>query len=125
MSTVDSTRIGFRDALLKLAAEREDVVFVSTDSLKVVKGEPFLEQFPDRVVELGISEQNGVGVCSGLAASGLLPYICTYAGFLTMRACEQMRTFVSYPNLKVRFVGANGGLHGGNREGVSISSSRM
>lgn len=36
-----------------------------------------------------------------------------------MRACEQMRTFVSYPNLKVRFVGANGGLHGGNREGVS------
>jgi len=119
MSTVDSTRIGFRDALLKLAGEREDVVFVSTDSLKVVKGEPFLEQFPDRVVELGISEQNGVGVCSGLAASGLLPYICTYAGFLTMRACEQMRTFVSYPNLKVRFVGANGGLHGGNREGVS------
>ncbi len=119
MSTVDSTRIGFRDALLKLAGEREDVVFVSTDSLKVVKGEPFLERFPDRVVELGISEQNGVGVCSGLAASGLLPYICTYAGFLTMRACEQMRTFVSYPNLKVRFVGANGGLHGGNREGVS------
>ncbi|NBK20923.1 MAG: transketolase [Spirochaetia bacterium] len=119
MSTVDSTRIGFRDALLKLASEREDVVFVSTDSLKVVKGEPFLEQFPDRVVELGISEQNGVGVCSGLASSGLLPYICTYAGFLTMRACEQMRTFVSYPNLKVRFVGANGGLHGGNREGVS------
>jgi len=119
MSTIDSTRIGFRDALLKLAGEREDVVFVSTDSLKVVKGEPFLERFPDRVVELGISEQNGVGVCSGLAASGLLPYICTYAGFLTMRACEQMRTFVSYPNLKVRFVGANGGLHGGNREGVS------
>ncbi len=119
MSTVDSTRIGFRDALLKLAGEREDVVFVSTDSLKVVKGEPFLERFPDRGVELGISEQNGVGVCSGLAASGLLPYICTYAGFLTMRACEQMRTFVSYPNLKVRFVGANGGLHGGNREGVS------
>jgi transketolase len=119
MSSVDSTRIGFRDALLHLAKEREDIVFVSTDSLKVVKGEPFLEVFPDRVIELGISEQNGVGVASGLASSGLLPYICTYAGFLTMRACEQMRTFVSYPNLKVRFVGANGGLHGGNREGVS------
>lgn len=119
MSTVDSTREGFRDALLALAKQRDDVVFVSTDSLKVVKGEPFLEAYPDRVVELGISEQNGVGVCSGLASSGLLPYICTYAGFLTMRACEQMRTFVSYPNLKVRFIGANGGLHGGNREGVS------
>ena len=119
MSSIDSTRVGFRDALLKLAEERGDVVFVSTDSLKVVKGEPFLEKWPERVVELGIAEQNGVGVCAGLASSGLLPYICTYAGFLTMRACEQMRTFVSYPNLKVRFVGANGGLHGGNREGVS------
>ncbi len=119
MSTVDSTRIGFRDALMHLADTRKDIVFVSTDSLKVVKGEPFLEKYPERVVELGIAEQNGVGVSAGLAASGLLPYICTYAGFLTMRACEQMRTFVSYPNLKVRFVGANGGLHGGNREGVS------
>lgn len=119
MSTVDSTRIGFRDALMHLADTRSDIVFVSTDSLKVVKGEPFLEKYPTRVVELGIAEQNGVGVSAGLAASGLLPYICTYAGFLTMRACEQMRTFVSYPNLKVRFVGANGGLHGGNREGVS------
>jgi transketolase len=119
MSSVDSTRIGFRDALMHLAKERDDIVFVSTDSLKVVKGEPFLEAYPDRVIELGISEQNGVGVSSGLASCGLLPYICTYAGFLTMRACEQMRTFVSYPALKVRFVGANGGLHGGNREGVS------
>ncbi len=118
MSSVDSTRIGFRDALMHLAKERDDIVFVSTDSLKVVKGEPFLEAYPDRVIELGISEQNGgVGVSSGLASSGLMPYICTYAGFLTMRACEQMRTFVSYPALKVRFVGANGGLHGGNREG--------
>ncbi|MCF7944872.1 MAG: transketolase [Spirochaetia bacterium] len=116
---VDSTRVGFRDGLLELAEKRDDVVFVSTDSLKVVKGEAFKERWPDRVIELGISEQNGVGVCSGLAASGLTPYISTYAGFLTMRACEQMRTFVAYPKLKVRFVGANGGLHGGNREGVS------
>lgn len=114
-----STRIGFRDGLMELAEKREDIVFVSTDSLKVVKGEPFLERWPERVVELGIAEQNGVAVCAGLASSGMLPYICTYAGFLTMRACEQMRTFVGYPKLKVRFVGANGGLYGGNREGVS------
>ena len=120
MSTqVDSTRVGFRDGLMDLAEKRDDIVFVSTDSLLVVKGGPFKEQYPDRVVELGIAEQNGVGVCAGLASSGITPYICTYAGFLTMRACEQMRTFVGYPGLKVRFVGANGGLYGGNREGVS------
>lgn len=119
MSDISSTRIGFRDAMVTLASKREDVVFISTDSILVVRGEPFFEHFPERVVELGISEQNGVGVASGLASSGMVPYICTYAGFLTMRACEQMRTFVSYPKLKVRFIGANGGLAGGNREGVS------
>jgi len=115
----DSTREGFTNGLIDLAQQRDDIVFVSTDSLMVVKGQPFLERWPERVVELGISEQNGVGVCAGLASSGLTPYICTYAGFLTMRACEQMRTFVAYPKLKVRFIGANGGLFGGNREGVS------
>lgn len=117
--SVDSTRVGFRDGLIELAEKRDDIVFVSTDSLGVVRGGPFKEKFPERTIELGISEQNGVGVCAGLAGSGFTPFICTYAGFLTMRACEQMRTFVAYPKLKVRFVGANGGLHGGNREGVS------
>ncbi len=116
---VDSTRTGFTNGLIDLAEKRDDIVFVSTDSLMVVRGQPFLERWPERVVELGISEQNGVAVCAGLASSGLTPYISTYAGFLTMRACEQMRTFVAYPKLKVRFVGANGGLLGGNREGVS------
>ena len=114
-----STRIGFRDGLVALAETRDDIVFVSTDSLKVVKGEPFLQRWPDRVIEVGIAESNGVDVAAGLASAGLRPYLCTYAGFLTMRACEQMRTFVGYPRLKVRFVGVNAGLFGGNREGVS------
>ncbi len=97
-----STRIGFRDGLMELAERRDDIVFISTDSLKVVKGEPFLQRWPARVVEAGIAEQNGVAIAAGMAASGLVPYLCTYAGFLTMRACEQMRTFVAYPGLPVR-----------------------
>jgi transketolase len=115
----DSTRVGFRDGLVALAETRDDIVFVSTDSLKVVKGEPFAQRWPERVIEVGIAEQNGVALAAGLASTGMLPYLCTYAGFLTMRACEQMRTFVGYPRAKVRFVGVNAGLFGGNREGVS------
>lgn len=114
-----STRIGFREGLVQLAEKRDDIVFVSTDSIKVVKGEPFLERWPERVVEVGIAEQNGVAISAGMAAAGLKPYLCTYAGFLTMRACEQMRTFVAYPRQQVRFVGVNAGIFGGNREGVS------
>jgi len=114
-----STRIGFREGLIALAEKRDDIVFVSTDSLKVVKGEPFLQRWPERVIEAGIAEANGVAMAAGLASAGLRPFLCTYAGFLTMRACEQMRTFVAYPRMKVRFVGVNAGLFGGNREGVS------
>ncbi len=117
--TIDSTRQGFKNGLMELAEKRDDIVLVSTDSLKVSGGDSFYARWPDRVIELGIAEQNGVAVSAGLAVSGLIPYICTYAGFLTMRACEQMRTFVAYPKLKVRFAGLNGGLSGGNREGVS------
>jgi transketolase len=114
-----STRIGFRDGLIALAETRDDIVFISTDSLKVVKGEPFAARWPDHFIEAGIAEANGVAMAAGMASAGLRPYLCTYAGFLTMRACEQMRTFVAYPRMKVRIVGVNAGLVGGNREGVS------
>jgi transketolase len=104
---------------MEAAAGDERIVFVSTDSVKVVQAEPFAQTWPDRFFELGIAEQQGVNFCAGLAASGYIPYIATYAGFLTMRACEQIRTFVAYPHLKVRLVGANGGMAGGQREGVT------
>jgi transketolase len=115
----DSTRIGFSEGLMEIAAADDRVAFVSTDSLKVVRAESFAARWPDRFFELGIAEQQGLDFCAGLAASGVIPYIATYAGFLTMRACEQIRTFIAYPNLKVRLVGANGGMAGGQREGVT------
>jgi transketolase len=116
---LDSTRTGFCAGLMEAAAADRRIVFVSTDSVKVVKAEPFAAAWPERFFELGIAEQQGAGFCAGLAAAGLVPYIATYAGFLTMRACEQIRTFIAYPHLKVRLVGANGGMAGGQREGVS------
>jgi transketolase len=79
----------------------------------------FAHRFPDRVFEVGFAEQNAVAVAAGLASCGLIPFVGTYAGFITMRACEQLRTFVAYPGLPVRFVGANGGIFAGEREGVT------
>ncbi|MBP1779738.1 MAG: 1-deoxy-D-xylulose-5-phosphate synthase, partial [candidate division NC10 bacterium] len=56
---------------------------------------------------------------AGLATCGLTVFAATYAGFITMRACEQVRTFVGYPGLNVKFIGANAGIFGGEREGVT------
>ncbi|MBE7726918.1 MAG: transketolase [Enterocloster citroniae] len=119
MADFNGTREAFAQALMDMAAEDDRIMFVSPDSLKAMRATGFAERYPAQYVETGISEQGAVDAAAGLAASGLVPFVGTYGGFLTMRACEQMRTFVAYPNLNVKFVGINGGLLGGEREGVT------
>jgi transketolase len=119
MAKYTGTREAFAVALTEMAREDKRFMFVSPDSLKAMRATGFADEFPERYIEVGIAEQDAVDVVSGLSTCGLIPYVATYAGFLTMRACEQMRTFVAYPNLNVKFVGINGGLIGGEREGVT------
>lgn len=119
MADYKGTRAAFAQALLDLAEKDNRVMFVSPDSLKAMRSTRFAEMYPENYIEVGIAEQGAVDTAAGLAASGLVPFVGTYAGFLTMRACEQMRTFVAYPNLNVKFVGINAGLLGGEREGVT------
>jgi len=119
MADFKGTREAFAHALIDAAAEDNRIMFVSPDSLKAMRATKFAEIYPDQYVETGIAEQCAVDVAAGLAAAGLTPVVGTYAGFLTMRACEQMRTFVAYPELNVKFVGINSGLLGGEREGVT------
>ncbi|HOQ04629.1 MAG TPA: transketolase C-terminal domain-containing protein [Anaerohalosphaeraceae bacterium] len=119
MSTLGNTRLAFIETLIELAEQDPKTVLVCADSVLVVKGREFARRFPDRFIDVGIAEQNAVNCAAGLAACGLVPYVATYAGFLTMRACEQVRTFVAYPGLNVKLVGANGGISAGEREGVT------
>lgn len=114
-----STREAAMRAILELAAQDERIVLVSPDSVLAARAVPFLERFPNRLIEVGIAEQNAVLVAAGMAAVGMRPVVISYAGFLTMRACEQIRTFTAYPGLNVKFIGLNGGMLGGEREGVT------
>ena len=117
--TIKSSREAAVRALIEWADKDERVVVVSCDSVLAGRIVPFKECFPDRVVEVGIAEQCAVAAAAGLASVGMKPVVISYAGFLTMRACEMMRTFVAYPNLDVKFIGLNGGMLGGEREGVT------
>jgi transketolase len=119
MNTFKGTREAFAAALTEMAVSYKKLLFISADSLKAMRAVAFAEAYPERYVECGIAEQSAVDVAAGLAACGMIPFVGTYAGFLTMRACEQMRTFTAYPNLNVKFIGINGGLIGGEREGVT------
>ncbi|MBR5741968.1 MAG: transketolase [Firmicutes bacterium] len=113
------TRAAYSTAVMELAEKDPRVMVVSPDALKAMRATDFAEKFPDRCVECGIGEQGAVDVAAGLAACGYIPFVGTYAGFLTLRAAEQMRTFVGYPDLNVKFCGVNTGIFGGEREGVT------
>lgn len=119
MADYKGTREAFATSIYDLVKEDKRIMFVSPDSLKAMRATKFAEDYPDSYVEVGIAEQNAVAVAAGLASCGQIPFVGTYSGFMTMRACEQMRTFVAYPNLNVKFVGINSGLCGGEREGVT------
>lgn len=119
MTNFTGTREAFAAALMDLAKEDSTVMLVSADSLKAMRATAFAEKYPGQYIELGIAEQASVAAAAGLAACGMTPFVATYAGFLTMRACEQVRTFTAYPNLNVKLVGINAGTVGGEREGVT------
>ncbi len=119
MTKFSGTREAFTAALMDIAKQDDRVMFVSSDSLKAMRATAFAEAYPDRYIEVGIAEQGAADVAAGLASCGLIPFFGTYAGFIAMRACEQLRTFVAYPNLNVKFIGINAGLIGGEREGVT------
>lgn len=119
MNNYKGSREAFAAAIYDLAQNDKRIMFVSADSLKAMRATNFAEKYPAQYIEVGISEQNAVNTAAGLASCGLIPFVGTYAGFITMRACEQVRTFVAYPEMNVKFMGINGGLLGGEREGVT------
>ena len=119
LTQIASTRDAFIAGLMDVAPQDPAICLVSADSLKAARATPFVEKFPERCFEVGICEQNAVCFAAGLASTGLKPFFNTYGGFITMRACEQVRTFVAYPHLNVKLVGLNGGMYGGEREGVT------
>ena len=108
----------YGDLMLDLAREDEKVVGVTGDSQMMMRMTKMAKEFPNRVFNVGIAEQNAMNMAAGMAATGYKPFVAGFAPFMTMRACEQLRTFICYPNLNVNVVGGMGGLSA-STEGVT------
>jgi transketolase len=91
------------------AARKDDRIFVITPDLGFSVLEQFQNEFPDRFLNVGIAEQNAVGVASGLALSGKIVYVYSIIPFVTMRCFEQVRVDVAYMNTNVKLVGVGAG----------------
>lgn len=85
-------------------------IFVITPDLGFSVLEGYAQEFPDRFLNVGIAEQNAVGVAAGLALSGKIVYVYSIIPFVTMRCFEQVRVDVAYMNTNVRLVGVGAGL---------------
>lgn len=103
-------RDAFAAALERLATQDETIVAVCNDSVGSSKLSGFKSKFPGRLVNVGIAEQNMVGVAAGLANGGRLPYVCAAAPFLTGRSLEQIKADISYSNANVKLVGISSGM---------------
>jgi transketolase len=114
MFTMDkiSTREAFGNALLQIAEVDPKVVAIGADTVESMMMGPMAKEYPDRVFNVGIAEQNMMSIAAGMAATGMRVFAGSYAPFTCMRACEQVRTFIAYPNLNVTVVGGMGGLSG-------------
>ena len=110
----DRPEVPMRDAwgkgLVALAAEYPELVVLDGDLANSTRADLFAAAVPDRFFELGIAEQNMVGMAAGLATVGYVPWISTFAAFLAKRALDQIRVVVAQPGLNVKLCGSYSGI---------------
>ena len=109
------SRLGQRGTFFGLAifdvVEKFDNTLVLTADLAFLSGlERFVNAYPEKFVNTGIAEQNMLGIAAGLAQEGKIVFATTYATFVTMRSCEQMRHYLGYMKSNVKIVGTGAGL---------------
>ena len=105
-----ATRESFGKALVELGKENENVVVLTADLAGATKTSLFEKEFPDRFINVGIAEQNMIGISAGLATTGKTPFASTFAMFAAGRAYDQIRNSVAYPKLNVKICGTHAGV---------------
>ncbi len=104
-----ATRAAFGDALLELGARDDRIVALDADLSKSTMSVHFAKKFPERAFNLGIAEQNMIGVGAGLALAGRIPFVSSFACFVVGRF-ETIRISVAYTNANVKLVGTHAGI---------------
>jgi len=98
------------DELADMAAGRDDIVVLTADLMYSNGTKAFRDRHPQRFYNLGIAEQNMISVAAGMAASGLTPYVSTFASFASLLGAEQIRTDLAYPSMRVRILAHHAGI---------------
>ena len=105
-----ATRDAYGKALKKLAKTRDDIVVLDADLSKSTKTAEFQKIKPENFINVGIAEQNLMGIAAGIATTGKIPFASTFAMFATGRAFEIIRNSIAYPKLNVKIVATHAGI---------------
>lgn len=100
----------FGCSVLEHAKSNNNLVVLTADLASLSGLDRFTKTFPEKFLNIGIAEQNMIGIAAGLSSEGYLPVVTTYATFITMRSCEQIRHYLGYMGLKVIVIGSGAGL---------------
>ncbi|MDF2511377.1 MAG: Transketolase, C-terminal subunit [Herbinix sp.] len=105
-----ATRESYGNALVELGAEYDNLVVLDADLAAATKTGLFKKAYPERHIDCGIAECNMVGIAAGLAATGKIPFVSSFAMFVAGRAYEQVRNSVGYPHLNVKIGATHAGI---------------
>jgi transketolase len=114
-------RQAFGQTLLEIGRENPNLVVLDADLGTSTRASVFASEFPERFIQVGIAEQNMVGIAAGLALAGWIPVTSTFACFASMRALDQARTSVAQPRLNVKITGGYSGILAG-KTGITHQS---
>jgi len=104
------TRNGYGDGLVEAGRRNKNLVVLCADLTDSTRSAAFKKEFPERFIECGIAEQNMVGVAAGLALSGKIPFVSSYAVFCPGVSWSQVRVLVGQNNANVKIAGSHGGV---------------
>lgn len=104
------TRSGFGDGIVEVARKNPNIVALTADLAGSLKLQQFMKEFPERFVQVGIAEANMMGIASGLATAGKIPYTTTFANFSTGRVYDQIRQSIAYSDKNVKICASHAGL---------------
>ena len=105
-----ATRESYGKALAEFGKEYENLLVLDADLAEATKTKIFKDEFPDRHIDCGIAECNMVGVAAGLATTGKIPFVSSFAMFVAGRAFEQVRNSIGYPHLNVKIGATHAGI---------------
>ncbi|HHX44204.1 MAG TPA: transketolase family protein [Chloroflexi bacterium] len=105
-----ATRFSYAEAIIAVGQANPDAVVLNADVSKGIRTCDFAEVFPDRSYNLGIAEQNMVAAAAGMATTGVIPFVSTYAVFAALRALDQIRNSICYPRLNVKIAASHSGI---------------